>query len=82
MLLTSSKYETSTRNYLKGLTVAHMQLLKGSTHDAHETGSGMALGPCLVVVVLLVLQKESFMHGGLNKIYLQNLFTDKCNFAR
>jgi hypothetical protein len=25
--------------------------------------------------------KESSMHEGLNKIYLQNIFTDECNFA-
>ena len=37
--------------------------------------------PCLVPSNLISSKKESCMHGLLNKVYLQNLFSDECNFS-
>jgi hypothetical protein len=35
-----------------------------------------------VSIGLKISLKESFMHEVLNKVYLQNIFIDECNFAR
>ena len=38
--------------------------------------------PCLVFTLNFFLKKEECMHGVQKKIYLRNLFIDRCNFSR
>ena len=51
----------------------------------------LGLGPCLVSGKILVVfgynsnyfaRRESCLHGVLNEVYLQNLFSNGCNFSR